>query len=271
MKQLFNSVKFISIIFICYSCNLKNVEDEMKYTELTKGILVEDIDSTSTDKNKYNVDNIIFKPGSILKYNYSFVKNGLEYKSSSFRNDWDLIIYDDSMTSNMNFELIILDGNPMQKFVPDYNQTVIKYSFDNDDFNEMTGLVENQRNLWMHPPRSGVFKILELSPFPFVKFPIKIGDKYNWNLIIGDHYSDEKLITWQGNISNNQDYEVTSLQSINTPLGNLECVVIEATAKSEIGIGEAKFFYNKRYGFVKMVYTNIDKSVLTLKLVDFKN
>ena len=65
----------------------------------------------------------------------------------------------------------------MSAFIPDYNQTVLSYKIGNDLRSFMSGVVENEKNVWIHPPRDEYFKILEINPFPFIKDLTKIGTK----------------------------------------------------------------------------------------------
>ena len=63
-------------------------------------------------------------------------------------------------------------------FRKDYNQTVEEFYFLLDGQRSklpisMSGIVENERNLWMHPNRSCLFRILELNPFRISNTPSK--------------------------------------------------------------------------------------------------
>jgi len=48
----------------------------------------------------------------------------------------------------------------------------------------MSGTIENEGNVWIHPPRDNYFKIIELNPFPYIKAPYNIGAKWAWKLKI---------------------------------------------------------------------------------------
>ena len=60
------------------------------------------------------------------------------------------------------------------------------------------------------------------------------------------------------------------LKTISTKLGNLECYIVQATAKSRIGETELISYFNPKFGFVKLEYKNIDgtKTVLELENVE---
>ena len=157
---------------------------------------------------------------------------------------------------------------------PNYYQTSISYEFlqKNGKYftKEITGGIENEKNVWIHPPRSNFFKILELNPFPYIKAPYKVGTKWNWKLKIGDQWSDKRWMEWKGGIENVYDYEIIGKKKIETKLGNLECFIIKSNAKSRIGKTALISYFNENYGFVKLDYKNIDgtKTILELEKVE---
>ncbi|MFP3632484.1 hypothetical protein SB776_38415, partial [Burkholderia sp. SIMBA_045] len=82
---------------------------------------------------------------------------------------------------NLTIDKLLLQassGNPFAN-IPGYNQTAISYEYimkNGEPFTmETTGAVENEMNVWIHPPRGSFFEILELNPFPYIKAPYKIG------------------------------------------------------------------------------------------------
>ena len=156
----------------------------------------------------------------------------------------------------------------------DYNQTVEAFYFLFDDQRSRwplsySGIVENERNLWMHPNRDCLFQILELNPFPYIQYPIKKGKTWKWKLTIGSHWGDERWKTWEGIIVNKYKYKITDTAcEVVTPMGTLPCVKVEAMAKSRIGKTHLTAYYNDTYGFVKMDNTNIDGSKIIINLVE---
>ena len=75
---------------------------------------------------------------------------------------------------------------------------------------------------------------------------------------------------WKGGIENNYEYEIVDKKNISTKLGNLECYIVNAKAKSRIGETELISYFNFKYGFVKLEYKNIDgtKTILELEKVE---
>ncbi len=160
------------------------------------------------------------------------------------------------------------------RMIPDYSQSIILYEYYTDQgsesYNEMTGVIENVQNIWMHPPRTVLFRILELNPFPFIQRPYEAGNKWSWELSIGSPWGDNRWKTWEGRILNEMEYEITGLKKMPSRLGMLECWEVIATAKSELGKTSLKAYFHEQHGFVKLDYTNIDGSSVVLDLEEVK-
>jgi len=178
----------------------------------------------------------------------------------------------DAKDSCINRYLVKVDCSS-RVFRKDYDQTVEAFYFLYDDQQSRwplsySGIVENERNLWMHPNRDCLFQILELNPFPYIQYPIKKGKTWKWRLSIGSQWGDERWKTWTGGIVNKYKYKIADTDcEVVTPMGTLSCVKVEAVAKSRIGKTYLTAYYNETYGFVKMDNTNIDGSRLLVDLV----
>ena len=108
--------------------------------------------------------------------------------------------------------------------------------------------------------------ILELNPFPYIRAPFEIGNKWSWTLKIGDYWKDNRWKTWNGSIENNYDYEIIGKEKLKTKIGEMDCWIIQSTASSEIGVTGLIGYFNEENGFVKLDYKNIDKSKLTIEI-----
>ncbi|SMG38699.1 hypothetical protein SAMN05661096_02561 [Marivirga sericea] len=234
------------------------------------GIMVEKFDSTIIDENRFNQNNDIFKVGNSFKYDFEHRTTSGEIKYFKINPDykgWDFADADDTDSLIVKSVVIqVLNGNPIAQFIPDYNQTALAYILIEGVPFSMSGAIENEANIWIHPPREHYFKILELNPFPYIKAPYEIGTKWNWNLTIGSSYADKRWKTWENTIENNYQYEITNKILLETPLGNLQCYVIESEAESRIGKTALTAYFHPKYGFVKLDYTNIDGSETKLEL-----
>lgn len=59
-----------------------------------------------------------------------------------------------------------------------YNKDSLAAAWPYQENVESTGMIENERKIWLHPPRSGMFSMLEYFPFPELKRQAKCGSKY---------------------------------------------------------------------------------------------
>ncbi len=269
----------ISILITLTSCKSQKIDENFMIDN--DGITVEKPNKSKSYDDNYNIDNKIFKLDRNLTYSYHYIgkdnkkyliKKGKEIKKENYSTfDWDFVEFnkqDDETISTIVFQAT--KGNPFPD-IPDYNQTSIMYRYvmNNGSFYtmEVSGAIDNEKNIWVHPPRSAFFQILELNPFPYIKEPYKIGNKWSWKLNIGDHWSDKRWLEWKGQIENIYNYKIIEKKTISTSFGDLECYVTKANAKSRIGETELISYFNKDYGFVKLEYKNIDgtKTILDLQ------
>lgn len=276
-------IKIILILLIHFSCFSQTIKDNYILDDV--GIMVENCEKSNQDEDKYSKDNKIYTIGKKFIYTYYYenlkeekflIEKGEKIKKGGYSIfGWRFIeIVKQNEQTLKNIVLKSISGNPFEEQIPDYNQTGISYEYIMNNnlplTMEVTGVIENEVNTWVHPPRSNFFQILELNPFPYIKAPYEIGAKWNWKLEIGDHWSDKRWLEWKGGIENKYDYQITDKTMVSTKLGNLECFVIKAKAKSRIGETALISYFNPEYGFVKLEYKNIDgtKTVLELDKIE---
>lgn len=184
MKILYILVLFLFASFVsCRSKPEKNAKtDEIrKNYELMAdddGILVEKFDSTVVDENRYNHNNTIYKVGNSFKYKFEHITPNKETKFFKVNEDdksWEFVDEKDADSTTIKSVVIeVADGNPMSKYISDYNQTALVYKLKKGNEYSMSGAIENEGNVWIHPPREKYFRILELNPFPILKPRIKL-------------------------------------------------------------------------------------------------
>lgn len=224
------------------------------------------------DKSE-NLIHETYKRGSELTFSYKYTdRNGKEqYFVINKGNSWDFTSA--SNTSDIvirDFKLKVLHDN-MNFNDPKFYQIGISYIIEKNDVSPfVTGLIENEKNIWLHPPREFLFRILELNPFPYIKYPFQIGHTWNWELEIGGQWGDKRWKEWSGNITNKYQYKITDKKTINTAIGLLECYIIESEAKSKLGTTKLISYFNELFGFVKLDYTNIDNSTIEINIKGFK-
>ena len=272
-------MKLTNILFFLFlvafaNCQSKSNQVEKNYELFADddGILVEKFDSTIVDENKYNHNNIIYKVGNSFKYKFEHITPQGKINFFKVINDqsgWEFVEFKNTDSTTITFVVIeVANGNPMAEHIPDYNQTGLIYKSGYEKGYSMSGAIENEENVWIHPPRDKYFEILELNPFPYIKAPYEIGTKWTWHLGIGDHWADGRWKLWNGKIENKYEYNITDKRTLKTDLGEVECFVIESNAKSRIGETKLTAYFNPKFGFVKLDYTNIDGSKTNLELTE---
>jgi len=280
MKILHSFILLVLITFlVLFACKSLNQNgDDFALILDDDNIWVEQFDSTNVDDSRYNHNNTIFKEHTSFIYSFKHLtKNNqrLSFKYIDSLSDWKFEPY--SSKEERLFEKVSITVTKglgqMSRGIPDYNQTVISYLYLNHTnniapFGSTSGVIENEKNVWMHPPRDKYFKILELNPFPYIKAPYKIGNRWEWSLSIGDFWSDPRWLQWYGLVENTYNYEIIEKSRLKTALGNLNCFVIKSKATSRLGETELISYFHKKYGFVRLYYQNIDGSRTILELED---
>lgn len=276
------------LISVC-ACKEKNRKENPIQKLITKdytleesgGIFTEVFDSTNIDENRYTANNSIYRTNASFTYSFEHItKDGekLYFKEDKTveerEKQWKFIKPNSKDESIINkVKISVKYGlEPMIKHVPNYNQTLLQYdypTYNNElPFNSISGAIENENNVWIHPPRDRYFRILELNPFPFIKAPYEIGNSWEWWLSIGSQWGDERWKTWEGGIENQYYYEITEKETIDTKFGKLECLIIKSSATSELGETKLTSYFNEKYGFIKLNYINIDGSKTNLELIE---
>lgn len=284
MTTIKNVLFILILLFVGCHPKLQNKVIE-KYTIILDGVYVEQFDSTNTASDRYTIDNKIYKGGN--KYTYDFYYEDLVKKKYVFKEvkgasevpflervkAWVLVPIDsiDNHTITQVNLTVKPDLKQKPSRAPNYSQTVIAYDYPQKNgeqkFNERTGLIENPKNVWMHPPRKKLFRILELNPFPFIQAPYKVGEKWSWSLKIGSFWGDKRWKTWENPITNEYEYEITAIKKIDSKIGLLKCYEIKSIAKSELGQTMLTTYFNVKHGFVKLNYTNIDSTKIVFELI----
>jgi len=130
------------------------------------------------------------------------------------------------------------------------------------------GAVENKEEFWIHPPRYGRYRILELNPFPHIKLPAVRGRTWQWAVYPpADAYADSAWASWKGIIQVKFRYTQGDTVHLATPLGRLPCYRVAATATSKMGTTTLESYFHPTYGFVRLNYRNIDRSRVQLEMV----
>lgn len=272
MKQV-----WILLVVLLIACGdvKKTIEREKSdaYTVIEEGIFVEKFDSTIVDDNRYNFDNLVFKVGRTFVYDYQYVdKAGQAFHFEGGRDGWNFApVGTDRYYVVKQVHVKVLPGlEPMIQTIPDYNQTLLNFTCPPNTDYTISGVVENYRNIWMHPPREALFRILELNPFPFIQAPYEVGHTWEWELEVDPKWGDPRWATWEGIITNKYNYKIVESKTIPTAFGDLDCLLIKADATSELGATSMLAAFHPNYGFVDMKFVNIDGSKMSMTLSELK-
>lgn len=236
---------------------------------------------TNTENiNPYNYDNKIFTSTQTYIYDYMIIKNSdtLRYKimpDSNGSKRWEYVPFNTNDSSTITFLGIsaLEKVGPILLEHPDYKQTEIvlyEYNLHYKTLDkELTGVIENSKNIWLHPFRMNAFQILQLSPFPYVKFPFE-EKKYYWNLKIGKHWKEFTIFKWKGKLNLKCEYQERKEEFIQTAFGKIPTMITTSIGKTKLGNSYLTSYFNKDVGFVKLIYDNIDKSKIILTLKEIK-
>ena len=267
-------ILLLSFTLLCLQCT-----NEQAY-DYQNGLYIEHFEPGDLKPNCYSDDNVIYTFGKKFLFEYDFFdKNGTEKKIFGYGKElFDLDADCPKCIEYVSIEP--LDENKsnimMFKNSEGYSQTVFEqdYIFYNKKSHlspEKTGIIENNKNVWLHPWRkSGTFSFLQLNPYPFIMTPFEIGNKWNWDLRIGgSQYLS--LIDRTEAIISKQSYEIVDQKKVETKVGLLNCWIIDGVARNGVKDTKLRSFFNEEYGFVRFEYDNIDGSRMDIYLSEVRN
>ena len=292
-------MKYFSLLILqIFTVGLLSAQDLI----LDDGIYAEKPLLRDTTKHKYSLDNISYKLNSTFIFDYYYIDlDGQKKKflrsenESSKTNPLNLASLDNKSDSVIGkIKMHVDDDNEMfVRFDSSYTQTTFMYTYLDKTLrmpdtlceylkkknpgmacgDEGTGIVDNKKNLWIHPPRTFTFKILQLNPFPFY-YRDETVKSWSWSLETGGSYLDPRWINSQRNITINYTYHRLPDEIIETPLGKLQCKVTDGSGTCKLKNGvlktSLKSFYYPNYGFVRLEYENINGTKLVMQLIEAK-
>ncbi len=222
-------------------------------TFLSSLVYGQQYDGLFIENRKVDQNNQIYTPGKEFVYQFQIQKDDPIYLVENAMDEFKLTEFPDS-AGVTEVHLTVIKPRLFQR--TNTNQTEIYYSYEpNPSSTFSTGIVENDQNTWIHPPRSGFFRSLETCPFPYLKHHVAVGDQWTDSMSIGEHWSHPMWGEWDGRLLLTYTYELAGKESLETNFGDLDCLVIEATAQSKADISRLKAYYHPEFGFVKLVYT----------------
>jgi hypothetical protein len=184
------------------------------------------------------------------------------------------------LASHFNEEGALVDVDTLvfttgsDSFNEKYNQTTSSWSSPSGRFiTGYSGVAEHDTAVWIHPPRDGAYRKLELAPFPMVKYPLEVGNKWIWKLEVGGHYSVPGHAEWPATTNRlfTSTYQISRETILTTPVGKVNCYEIDSFTISDFEQTRLKAFYNPGLGFVRLEYATIDRRRLIMELLNVQN
>lgn len=232
----------------------------MKYKILTITLVISNLvfgqqyDGLHIEKSKVDKNNSIYTLGKEFVFNIKIMDNDSTIFLKENKPDKFELTNDIDSLKISEIHMTIIKPRIFQR--TNKKQTEVYYSYEsNPTTTSSTGIVENIKNTWIHPPRSGFFKSLETCPFPYIKLNKPMGYKWTDSMSIGNHWSDKKWGKWNDRLLLNYEYKITGKKKNHSKLGEIDCIVIDAVATSKIGKSKLKAYYSEKYGFIKLEYT----------------
>lgn len=141
---------------------------------------------------------------------------------------------------------------------------------------ETTGIEDNTQRVNIHPPRDSYFDVSEVVHFPFITKPIGLGFKASTEIVIQkasyiNRNTNEKIDLAGKKIK--QEIALIDSTTFSFKKKELKCYVVQGKNLNylkELGQFTGKFYFNKKYGFVKFIYTTPWKSTIVANLKSVK-
>lgn len=228
------------------------------------------IENDSIDEN-----NEVYKVGNVFIYDYEIILKNKKYKLKSNKGvssqlDFDFAPIDSDSVSIDKIHMFV--SSVADSLRINQGQSQISFVLE-PDFNSIssTGVVENEKNIWIHPIRKGFFSSLETAPFPYIIKPYKIGNKWKDEMKIGQNWSNKLWGEWDGSLLLKYSYKLKRKVFMKTNFNSkLECYIIESKAKSRIGTTKLRAYFSPKYGFLRFEYVLLNDLKINIWLVDFK-
>lgn len=230
--------------------------------------------SVIIEAGEVDANNEVYRVGNNYVFNYEIIQHGKKLKLKRNKGmfastDFELVT---STTKNIEVDkirLIVQQVSDAERTNKD--QTEISYIQEPLSRGmSSTGLVDNSKNIWLHPIRTGFFNALETAPFPFIKKPLMVGTEWSDKMMIGEPWGNELWGKWEGHLLLSYHYKVTAMEVLKSGVGDIECYIIESSAKSELGETKLKSYFSTIHGFVRMEYELLNSLKVNFWLIDYK-
>ncbi len=210
-----------------------------------------DIECDTSAKCKHNTDNQIFHP--YKEFTYLFTTT---VKPENFNVHTGL----DDLTSPITLTL---------KIMPDcfFDQTMVVYEYLRHDtiFNhEITGLIDNEKHVWVHPPRS-LIESIEYSPYFEYKYR-----RTQWRNAL--FVTNTKLKNSTKNfIWATHRYSVVADTTVVFNNDTLQCKIVHITSRYRKRKFHSIMLFNHQLGFIWMDMHLINDERYRMELLKIKS
>lgn len=234
-------------------------------------VVAQQYDYLYIEKDNIDENNKTYKVNNFYTYDYEIIIEGESYRLKKNESDKSELILDSSDLVDIEKIHLLVTEPLIAEGRTNENQTEITYyQVPIYSTYEVTGVVDNERNVWIHPSRSGFFRSLETCPFPYILKPFEIGREWSDSMLIGHRWGDEIWGVWESNLLLRYNYKLIGEENIQTELGELECYVVESSASSFLGVTNLKSYFSEKYGFMRLEYELLTGIKVNIWLIDFK-
>ncbi|MGB0930990.1 MAG: hypothetical protein ACPGVB_09460 [Chitinophagales bacterium] len=128
------------------------------------------------------------------------------------------------------------------------------------------GIIENVENVWLHPMRHNQYSFTQVAPYPHLRYPLEIGNKWSTSLEMLGTDGDWSYANIQKN------HEITDSFTKSYPnIGTLKCWELNATATFKMSTSTLQYFFNEQYGFTELHYVNYIGEKLSVVLKEVQD
>ena len=121
---------------------------------------------------------------------------------------------------------------------------------------DTTGIIENEKKIWLHPPRNNQYTLTEIAPFPDFRKNKKVGDTYSSVTFLGSG-----LGPWNGK-KVKCNYSISNIcKGIDDSLWT-----IMATSEIEGKLNNCEFIFSDSRGFIYMNYSFFNGDSMKMEL-----
>jgi hypothetical protein len=271
-------MKLIIILFTL-STNIYFSQELIDYG----GLFIETPDFKDTSSHRYTKDNKIYKFNKKFEFDYYYKdphgpKSKFLIQFDTINNPMSLIDYQDSSLLKINkFRIFITDKLKHYSYNDSaYSWTVFNYEYldnkgNNLNIEEYSSLVENNKNLFLVPPRHKIFDILFINPFPFV-YTNANDRKWEWYLTIQPTEMYKKWLKFDEEFTIEHVYYKKGKGKIETNFGVLNCDKIVGIGNGKVKNKKIKtksvFYYHETYGFVRIENKLWNNSDFVIELIN---